>query len=67
MSCPYSASEIYNEVNCIARDDAVGCPFVDECNVTMIWDSISEYIRKGIEVYELAKELKEQNNDNRPS
>lgn len=59
MSCPFSTSKVYNEVNCYIRDGAVSCPFVDECNNTMIWDSISEYIRKGIEVYELAEQLKE--------
>lgn len=59
MSCPFSTSEVHNEVNCFGRDGAIACPFVDECNSTMIWDSISEYIRKSIQTYELAKELKE--------
>lgn len=58
MSCPYSTSEVYNEVNCFARDGSVKCPFVDECDKTMMWDSISKYIRIGIQTYELAKELK---------
>lgn len=58
MSCPFSTSEVYNEVNCSARDDSVQCPFADECNQTMMWDTISKYIRIGIQTYELAKELK---------
>lgn len=60
MSCPFSTSEVYNEVNCTGRNFAVNCPFIDECNNTMMWDSISKYIRLGIQTYELAKELKEQ-------
>lgn len=59
MSCPFSTSEVCNEVNCIERDGSVKCPFVDECNKTMMWDTISAYIRIGIQAYELAKELKE--------
>lgn len=58
MSCPFSTSEVYNEVNCIGRDGAISCPFINECNSTMMWDSISEYIRIGIQTYELAMELK---------
>lgn len=59
MSCPFSTSEVYNEVNCFEREGAINCPFVNECNQTIIWDSISKYIRMGIKTYELAKQLKE--------
>lgn len=61
MSCPFSTSEVYNEVNCFGREGTINCPFVNECNQTIVWDSISKYIRMGIETYELAKQLKEQN------
>ena len=61
MSCPFSTCEVFKEVNCTGRGDAVNCPFVDECNNTMMWDSIVKYIRLGIQTYELAKALKDKN------
>lgn len=63
MSCTFSNSEVYNKVNCMGSGGAVKCPFEDECNKTMMWDSINKYIRLGIRTYELAKSLKENDND----
>lgn len=60
MSCPFSTSEVQDKVNCFERGGSIGCPFIDECNNTMMWDAISKYIRLGIETYELAEQLKEQ-------
>lgn len=61
MSCPFSTSEVYNEVNCFGKDSAIQCPFTNECGQTIAWDSIEKYIRKAIATYEKAEQLKKGN------
>lgn len=60
MSCPFSTSEVFNQVSCgQIRDDIIGCPFIKDCNSSPLWDAISDYIRKGIKTYEKAKDLED--------
>lgn len=55
MSCPFSTSEVFLKVGCNQKiDGIVKCPFINDCNVSPIWDVVSDDIRKGIETYEKA-------------
>lgn len=55
MSCPFSTSEVFEKVSCNQKiDDVTKCPFINDCNSSPLWDAISNYIRKGIETYEIA-------------
>lgn len=56
----FSTSEVFEKVSCNYKiDDVIKCPFREDCNSSPLWDAISDYIRKGIETYEKAKDLEE--------